>query len=538
MSGFHKNDQVIGIGYLGKDTLPAVGAEREYTVKQLLEIQKCANDIEYFAEKYFTIVTMDDGRMLIPLYQYQRDLLHKFEDNRFNIVTQARQSGKTTTATIYILHYILFNDDKRVAILANKGKTARMVLGRIKLAYELLPNFLKAGVTKWNEGTIELENGTRVDASATSADSISGDSVSLLYIDEVAKIENWDDFYSSTYPTIASGQTTKVIMVSTAKGMNHYYQLWNKAIKGKSEFVPSEVKWSEVPGRDEEWRKQTVANTSEEQFMQEHENVFMGSSDTLIKMSTLRELVSEDPVYHKDHVKIFEMPEPGRNYAMTVDTGHGKGLNYSAFSVFDITEYPFKQVAVFRQDDISPFMYPNIILKIAMQYNRAWVVIENNDMGSVVASIFNYDFEYDNLVNPKDVVGDNYKAGKKYEVGTRTTARTKAIGCSTLKDLIESRKLILQDEQTIVELMTFIAKGKSYEADQGCYDDMVMTLVMFAWFSTLEMFEEIFRGGRAVSKELYERRIQEALEDLPPPIFMDDGLPAPRYTLDPGEELW
>ena len=537
MSDFHKGDHEITQGYLGKDTLPLIGVERKYTPEQIIEIQKCAADIEYFAEKYFTIVSMDEGRMLIPLYPYQKDLLHKFQDNRFNIVTQARQSGKTTTATIYILHYILFHGDKRVAILANKGATARMVLSRIKLAYELLPNFLKAAVTKWNEGTIELENGTKVQASATSADSISGDSVSLLYIDEVAKIENWDAFYSATYPTIASGKSTKIIMVSTAKGMNHYYQLWSKAIKGKSDFVPTEVTWQEVPHYDEAWRIETLKNTSEDQFAQEFENVFMGSTDTLIKMSTLRELFAEDSVYNKDNVKIYNMPEAGHNYVITVDTGHGKGLNFSAFSVFDITEYPFYQVATFRSDDVSPFMYPNIILKIANQFNKAWVVIENNDMGAVVASIFNYDLEYENMINPKDILGDA-ASRLKYEVGTRTTTRTKSIGCSTLKDLVEGKKLILQDEQTITELMSFIAKGKSYEADKECYDDMVMTLVMFSWFSTLELFDEVFFGGRKVSAELYARRIEEALEDLPPPIFIDDGLSHLQMDLEPGEKLW
>lgn len=537
MSNFHKGDHKIEQGYLGKDTLPLMGVERKYTTQQLIEIAKCSADIEYFARTYFTIVSMDEGRMLIPLYPYQEKLLHKFQDNRFNIVTQARQSGKTTTATIFILHYILFNADKRVAILANKGKTARMVLGRIKLAYELLPNFLKAAVTKWNESTLELENGTRIDASATSADSISGDSVSLLYIDEVAKIENWDEFYSATYPTIASGKTTQVIMVSTAKGLNHYYQLWNKAMKGKSDFVPTEVTWQEVPHYDEAWKEETLKNTSEDQFAQEFENVFMGSQDTLIKMSTLRELLAEDSLYNKDGVKIYNMPEAGHNYCITVDTGHGKGLNYSAFSVFDITEYPFKQVATFRADDISPFMYPNIILKIAIQFNKAWVVVENNDMGAVVAAIMNYDLEYENMINPKDVLGDSAKT-VKYEVGTRTTTRTKSIGCSTLKDLVESQKLILQDEQTITELMTFIAKGKSYEADKDCYDDMVMTLVIFSWFTSQELFNEIFFGGRTVSKELYERRIQEALEDLPPAIFIDDGVTTDMYDLEPGEKLW
>jgi hypothetical protein len=379
-------------------------------------------------------------------------------------------------------------------------------------------------------------------ASATSADSISGDSVSMLFIDEVAKIEKWDEFYSATYPTIASGTTTKVIMVSTVKGMNHYYAMWNKAIKGLSDFVPTEVSWKEVPGRDEEWKRQTIANTGEDQFMQEHENVFMGSIDTLIKMTTLRDLVAQDPVYSKDSVKIFTMPEPDHNYVLCADTGHGKGLNYSAFSVFDITQYPFVQVATFRNDEISPFMYPNIIFKIANQYNQAWVVIENNDMGAVVAATMNYELEYENMINPADVIGTASNKTMKYEVGTRTTKRTKSIGCSTLKDLVEDHKLILQDEQTIVELMTFIAKGTSYEADktggQDCYDDMVMTLVMFSWFTGLELFKEIFHGGRQVSQELYDRRIREALEDLPPPLFIDDGVNNPDWELEEGEEIW
>lgn len=519
---FHEGDQDIDLGYMGNRDLPAPDAPRKYTPEQIEEVKKCAADVEYFAEKYFTIVHVDHGKMLIPLYDYQKRLLRKFQDHRFNIVTQARQSGKTTTATVYILHYILFNNDKNVAILANKGKTAKMILGRIKLAYKLLPNFLKEGVIEWNKNSIQLANGTKVEASATSADSISGDSISLLFIDEVAKIDNWDEFYSSTYPTIASGKDTKIIMVSTAKGLNHYYTLWQKALKGKNNFVPSEVTWREVPGRDEAWRKENIENTSEDQFMQEHENVFMGSVNTLIKMSKLRSLVGEDPYYNKNGLRLYNEPEKDHTYILCVDTGHGKGLDYSAFSVIDVTEYPFRQVATYRENDISPFVYPNIVLKVATQYNNAFVLVENNDMGAVVASVLNYDLEYENLINAKDDILDN--SNKKYELGSRTTAKTKSIGCSELKELVEEERLIIQDEVTTQELMTFVVKNKSYAADKNCNDDTVMPLVMFSWFTTLPLFDEIFQNGQSIAAKLYRDRIEDAFEDLPPAGFIDDGI--------------
>ena len=538
-SKFHLNDQKIDIGYLNKSDLPAITSKREYTREQLEEIRKCRDDIHYFAENYFTIVHVDKGKMLVPLYDYQEDLLNKFQDNRFNIVLTSRQAGKTTTVTIYILHYILFNKDKRVAILANKGKTARMILSRIKLAYGLLPNFLKEPVTEWNKGTIELGNGTRVEATATSAGSISGDSISLLFIDEVAKIENWEEFYSSTYPTISSGEETRTIMVSTANGMNHYYFLWQKALNGLSGFVPTEVLWHQVPGRDEKWKAQQIANTSKDQFLQEHENIFQGAQNTLIGMDTLRVLITKEPIYHKENTKIYERPITEHNYFICVDTGHGKGLNFSVIQVLDITEYPFKQVAVFRDDSISPFLYPNIILKLAQEYNNAWVFIENNDMGAVVASIMNYDFEYEKMINAKDNLSKTRNQNLKYELGVRTTTRTKSIGCSSMKELIENAKLILVDETTITELMTFVGKGKTYQADSECFDDAVMPLVNFSWFTRTPTFDEIFIGGDAVSKELYERQIEEMMNDLPGALFVDNGLNNNAlYNLEPGEEIW
>jgi hypothetical protein len=520
-------------GYMGNPKLPAPGARRKFSREQIEEIYKCSKDVEYFAEKYFTIVNVDEGKQLIELYEYQKEVLKKLQNNRFNILTQSRQSGKSTIITIFICWFILFNRDKNVAILANKGKTAKMLLGRIKFAYELLPDFLKDPVVEWNKESIKLDNGCTVFSAATSSDSISGESVSLLFVDEVAKVDGWEEFWSSTYPTISSGKETRVVMVSTAKGLNHYWRLWQKAIKGESEFVPTEINWDKVPGRDEEWKKTQIANTNEDQFLQEHCNVFVGSQHTLIKMQALRELSPMDPIYQNaEGIKIYEETKDDHVYVITVDTGHGKGLDFSCFSIIDITEYPFKQVGIFRANDISPFLYPTVIYNWATKYNNAYVIVENNDLGAVVASTLNYDLEYENLLNASDTFGD---PSKKYELGTRTTVRTKAIGCNSLKELIEEKKFIVNDEDTIDELTTFVAKGKSYEADQGAHDDTVATLFIFGWFSRTDFFNDVFMN-RSVSEELYKKRLEKELESMPAFGFIDDGTNRP-FDLEPEEEI-
>ncbi len=504
-------------GYLGNTNITRRGTTHNYTVDQIKELARCRDDIVYFSEKYFTIVNLDLGKIKIPLYDYQKDLLYNLEDNRFNIVLQSRQSGKTTTMTVFILHYILFNEDKEIALLANKGAQARKVLGRIKLAYELIPKWLKPNVVEWNKGTIEFENGCIIAATATSSDAARGDSVSLLVVDEAAFIDGWDEFYASTYPTIASGKSTKVVLISTANGLNHYHHLWQKAINGRNEFVPFEVKWQDVPGRDDAWKKQTIANTSVEAFSQEHENVFMGGTNTLISMSSLRALVPINPIHHKNNINIYHQPIEDHTYMMVVDVSRGKGLDYSAFSVIDITEFPFVQAATFRDNTISPLMYPDIIFNIALKYNDAWVLVENNDIGGMVVSNLNYDFEYENLLSPKG------PDSKKYELGVRTTKRTKSIGCSRLRDLIENTTLIVNDQETINELCTFVAKGKSYEADANGTDDLVMGLVMFAWMTSTEDFSE-YTTSTDIKKLIAQKSIDNMLEDLLPVVMIEDGL--------------
>ncbi len=497
--------------YLNNQHLTRRNHKHQYTKEQILEFQKCADDIEYFAEHYFTIVSVDKGKMKIPLYDYQKKLLRQFSKERFNIVTQSRQSGKTTTTTVFILHYILFSKDKTVAILANKGDTSQEILARMRMAFELIPNWLKPNVTEWNKRTVEFENGCRIMARATTSSSIRGQSVSCLIIDEAAFVDNWDEFYKSTYPTIASGKETKVILVSTINKLNHFNTIRIKAERGQNEFVPFEVLWYDVPGRDEKWREQTIANTSIEDFMQEHENIAMGSTNSLISAAVLKNIVADEPIKIIHDVSYYELPIPEHKYIITVDTSHGKGLDYSVASVFNVTDYPIRQVALFRSNKITPLVYSKLINNLGVQYNTAYILVESNDVGSSVVNALNYEYEYENLINEKT-------GTEKYALGVRTTSLTKRIGCSILKDLIESYKLIIHDQSTLYELSNFVLHGKSYQAERGSFDDIVMTLVMLAWYSSKENFEYI---GNDKFRELYTDDIEEIDDDIIPFIYAD-----------------
>jgi len=516
--------------YLNNYNLNAKNHKHQYTKKQILEFRKCAADIEYFAEKYFTIVHVDRGKIKIPLYDYQKKLLRQFEKERFNIVTQSRQSGKTTTTTVFVLHHLLFTKDKTIAILANKGDTSQEILSRIQLAFELIPNWLKPNVIEWNKRTIEFDNGCRVMARATSSSSIRGQSVSLLIIDEAAFVENWEEFYKSTYPTIASGQETKVILVSTINKLNHFHAIRTKAERGMNEYVPFEVKWNDVPERDARWKEQTIANTSLEDFMQEHENIAMGSANTLIPSSVLVNIVPKEPIKIVQNIMYYDMPADDHTYLITSDTSHGKSLDYSVSSVFDISQYPIKQVAVFRSNEIAPSIYPRIIYNLALQYNSAYVFVESNDVGHSVVEKLNYEYEYDNIINE-----DTREQGHtKYVLGVRTTSRTKRIGCSVLKDLLENQKLIVQDQTTLFELANFVSKGMSYSAERELNDDCVMTLVMLAWYTTKENF--IDQGGVDFN-DLYADKLKEIDEDMIPFVF-DDGINKDKTGFYEAGDYW
>ena len=515
--------------YLGNPNLKRANVAQEFTQEQILEFMACKSDPVYFAEQHVKIVTLDEGLMPFMPYDFQKQLIHNFHDNRFNICKMPRQTGKSTTVISYLLHYLLFNDSVNIGILANKAATARELLGRLQTAYENVPKWMQQGVLSWNRGSLELENGSKILAASTSASAVRGMSFNILFLDEFAFVPNHiaESFFASVYPTITSGQSTKVIIVSTPHGMNHFYRMWHDAEKSKNEYIPTDVHWSEVPGRDEKWRQQTIANTSEQQFKVEFECEFLGSVDTLIAPSKLRTLVYENPHTRSAGIDVYDDPQPKHDYVITVDVARGVVKDYSAFVVVDITTFPHQVVAKYRNNEIKPMLFPNIIYEIATKYNKAFILCEVNDVGDQVAAILNYDLEYVNLLMASmrgragQVIGQGF-SGKKTQLGVKMSKTVKKVGALNLKTMIESDKLIFKDYEILSELTTFIQKSNSFEAEDGCNDDLAMCLVIYAWLVAQDYFKEL--TDQDVRKRLYEEQKNQIEQDMAPFGFMTDGL--------------
>ena len=528
--------------YLGNPNLKKANVKVEFTQENIEEFIKCKDDPVYFARNYLKIVSLDEGLVNFDLYPFQEKLVRNFHENRFNICKMPRQTGKSTTVVSYLLHYAVFNDNINIAILANKASTARDLLGRLQLAYENLPRWMQQGIISWNKGSLELENGSKISANSTSSSAVRGGSYNVIFLDEFAFIPNHiaDDFFASVYPTISSGQKTKVIIVSTPRGMNHFYRMWHDAERGKNEYVPTEVHWSEVPGRDEAWKEQTIANTSEAQFKVEFECEFLGSVNTLINPAKLKNLVYETPIQKNAGFDVYESPIKDHNYLITVDVARGLGNDYSAFVVFDITNFPYKAVAKYRNNEIKPMLFPSIIADIGKAYNKAFILCEVNDIGDQVASILNYDLEYDNLLmcsqrgRAGQVVGAGF-SGKRSQLGVRTTAAVKKLGCSNLKTLLEDDKILIIDYDIISELTTFSQKHNSFEAEEGCNDDLAMCLVIFAWLVAQDYFKEMTDND--VRKRIYEEQKNQIEQDMAPFGFISDGLDEDSFV-DKDGDLW
>jgi hypothetical protein len=515
--------------YLGNPLLKKANTQIEFTEAQIIEFLKCKDDPVYFAENYIKIVNVDDGLVPFNMYPFQRKLIQNFHNHRFNICKMPRQVGKSVTTISYLLHYIVFNDNVNIGILANKASTSRELLGRLQLSYENLPKWMQQGIVSWNKGSLELENGSKIVAASTSASAVRGMSFNIIFLDEFAFVPNHiaDEFFASVYPTISSGKSTKVIIVSTPKGMNHFYRMWHDAERKKNDFIATEVHWSEVPGRDEKWKEQTIANTSEEQFRAEHLCEFLGSIGTLINPSKLKILVYDDPIKRSKGLDVYENPIEDHNYLMTVDVARGIGNDYSAFVVFDITEFPYKVVAKYKNNEIKPMLFPSIIHEVAKGYTNCWVLAEVNDIGDQVANILHYDLEYDNILmcsmkgRAGQVVGSGF-SGKRSQLGVRMTASVKKLGCSNLKLLIEDDKLSVNDYDIIAEMTTFIQKHNSFSAEEGCNDDLAMCLVIFAWLVAQDYFKEMTNND--VRKRIYEEQKNQIDQDMAPFGFIDDGL--------------
>ena len=515
--------------YLGNPNLKRANVSVEWTEEQIDEYTQCMKDPLYFIENYIRIVSLDEGLVPFKMYDFQKEMVGTFHKNRFTICKLPRQSGKSTTIIAYLLHYVLFNGNVNVAILANKAATARDLLGRLQLAYEHLPKWLQQGVMSWNKGSLELENGSKILASSTSASAVRGGSYNIIFLDEFAYVPSnvAEQFFSSVYPTISSGKTTKVMIVSTPHGMNMFYKLWTDAENERNTYVPIEVHWSEVPGRDEEWKKETIKNTSQSQFNTEFECEFLGSIDTLIAPYKLKTLAYLDPETSHKGLDVYESPQKGRTYLLTADVSRGTSNDYSAFVVFDVSEVPYRIVAKYRDNEIKPLIFPSKIYDVAKAYNEAFVLVEVNDIGEQVANALQYDMEYDNLIMASmrgragQVLGGGFSGGKA-QMGVRTTKAVKKIGCSNLKQLVEDNKLIVQDYDCINELSTFIVKGASFEADDGCTDDLVACMFIFAWTTDQQYFKEL--TDHNIRQQMYREQQDQLEQDMAPFGFVVNGL--------------
>lgn len=509
-------NQIQNESYLGNPNVKRDGIAQQWTGEQIQEYAKCMHDPVYFTKKYCKVISLDKGLVPFRLYPYQEEMFKAFNDNRFNIVLACRQSGKSISSVAYLLWFALFHSEKTIAVMANKGATAREMLSRITLMLENLPFFLQPGCKALNKGSIEFSNNSRIIAAATSGSSIRGMSVSLLYLDEFAFVERANEFYTSTYPVVSAGKDTKVIITSTANGIgNVFHKIWEGANQGTNEYKPFRVDWWDVPGRDENWKNQTIANTSKLQFDQEFGNTFFGTGDTLIAAETLLSLRRKDPaLVTRENVYIYDEVKPNHEYVMTVDVAKGRGQDYSTFNIIDISVNPFKQVAVYRNNTISPLLYPNIIYKYAKLYNEALVVIESNDAGQVVCNGLYHDLEYENMF-VESVVKSN-------SLGLLMTRKVKRVGCSSFKDLLENIKLEIVDENTILEISTFVSKGQSYEASDGNHDDLVMNFILFSYFVGTSYFNELTDIN--IKELMFQQRMQEIEDDVLPFGFVDNGL--------------
>lgn len=529
------------LGYNGNASLKKAGTEISYTQEQILEYAKCAEDPIYFIKKYVKIVNVDHGLVPFEMWPFQEEMVQKFHENRFSICKMPRQVGKTTTTVGYMLWCVLFNVDYKIAILANKGALARDILGRIQYAYEYLPIWLQQGIKIWNRGNIELENGSQIYAYATSAAGVRGGTYNLVFLDEFAFVpmNMAQEFFTSTYPVISSGKTTKVIIVSTPNGLNMFYKMWTDAIEKRSTYVPIEVHWSMVPGRDEKWKEETIRNTSEEQFRQEFETEFIGSSATLISGAKLRSLAFFNPISSIEGLDIYEEPKPGRLYVATVDCSEGVGQDYSTINVIDVTQTPYRQVAKYRNNKLPLMFFPTIIYSVVKKYNEAYALIETNNVGQQVVDILHFDLEYENIyrLEYNNIKGTTISAGFKRTTsfGIKTTKSVKKIGCANLKTLVENNKLIINDFDTIAELNTFVRIRDSYAAEEDSNDDLVMGLVLFSWLAAQSFFKD--STNIDVRKLLLEEQNMLIDENITPVGIFEDGRES-HVSIDTNNDAW
>jgi hypothetical protein len=505
--------------YNGNPRLKGVGVAIQWEEWQIKEWVKCKEDPLYFIEKYFQIVTVDHGVQLIKLWDFQKEIVRSLRDESSTIAVVARQMGKTTVVAAFFCWYIIFHDHKTCAILANKAATAREILSRIQFAYELLPSWVQHGVAEWNKGSFLLENNSRIIASSTTSSAARGYVINFLFLDEFAFVQNTiaDEFFTSVYPTISSGASSKIAIVSTPNGMNHFYKKVMEAKAGTNGFKLIRAIWSDIPTRDEAWRVKMLSALGELKFSQEMECEFLGGSNTLISGTKLKSIVVDRPLATTSTTRFYDHPEPGHSYVISVDTGRGTGNDYSAFVVIDVSSLPYKPVAIYADNKVSPMIFPGLIHSMAQKYNKAAVLVETNDMGEAVAMALHYDLEYEETIMSTDGVISSFGGRTP---GLKTTKRTKSMGCSALKVLVETDQLLVRDYDILYELSNFTVKGPSYAAENG-NDDLVMCMVLFAYLTTQEAMENL--TSDSAKARILQLKQQKAEDEMIPIGFFSDG---------------
>ena len=511
--------------YNGNPNLKRAYIQTKWTRQMLMEWVKCRDDIVYFAETYCAITHIDYGTIKVQLRDYQREMLIEMHKNRMVACNLSRQLGKTTVVAIFLAHFVCFNEDKYVGVLAHKASMSAEVLDRTKQAIELLPDFLQPGIVEWNKGSIELDNKCKIGAFASSPDAVRGNSFAMIYIDECAFIPNFIDAWLAIQPVISSGRKSKILITTTPNGLNHFYDIWNAAIEGKSGFVPYTAIWTSVKERlytdgddgvfDDgySWSSKMIASSSKEAFLQEHCAEFMGTNGTLIAGWKLSKLSWVDTDETETNFYQYKAPVEGHKYIAVLDPAEGRGQDYHAMHIIDITSMPFEQVAVYHSNKTSHLILPDVLLRYLMMYNEAWVYIELNSTGHSVAKSLFSELDYDN------VICDSYN-----DLGMKQSKRSKAIGCSTLKDLIEKDKLIINNKKTILEFRTFSEKGVSWAAEEGFHDDLVMALVCFAWLTTQMKFAEFCeKDDLRLANEVFARERELLYEDMLCPVIVTSG---------------
>tara|TARA_B100000941_G_C28508546_1_gene558995 strand:+ start:3178 stop:4830 length:1653 start_codon:yes stop_codon:yes gene_type:complete len=524
--------------YHGNPNLKPLAYQHDFSKEEIAEYIKCREDPVYFIENYVKIITLDKGLQPFKLYPCQKEKVRCIMDNRRVVLMEGRQQGKTVTSAACILHYTIFQEDKTVAIMANKSSAAREVLNRYQIMYENLPIWMQQGVKTWNKGDVELENNSKVLTAATTAAAIRGKSVNWLYIDEAAIIPNniADEFFTSVYPTISAGETTKILLTSTPLGYNHFWKFWNESVKGVNGFENMFIPYYEIPGRDEKWLEEQKQLLGQVKFNQEVMCEFLGSTNTLINSNTIGALSTLDPEFQNANLDIYESPEENHYYAMAVDTARGIGGDYSAFVVIDITEMPYKVVAKYRDNEIAPMLFPDVIGKVGRDYNDAFILIEVNDIGQQVVEILHQEIEYENILSTVTEKNRQFVSpgfGKSTKLGVNTSKQVKRQGCFTFKSLLEEQKLLVFDEHIIHEISTFIEKGNTYQADEGYHDDLVMCMVLFGWLSSQQFFKDMTDIN--TREGLYKQQSANIEHNLTPYI-RDDGQ-EPEHFVENGD-LW